>query len=88
MKRYEYLATEHAKRVTKTWDYFILACDSFLSGYKAALKDSDMKISYSDPYESVLDVGSEEVEVDIPDGQHQLSVASFNAWSKNRKEDS
>lgn len=70
-KRYEYLAGLFAKRFAKGWDYFCIATSGYLSGYKQAREDACLP-----------KLGSEEVEYEINDGMHQLSVTTFEKWKK------
>lgn len=68
MKIIELLATKHAQKFTKNWDYFTLSSAGFLAGAKAASTNDNVV-----------------VEETILDGEHQLSVATFNKWKEQNK---
>lgn len=84
MRNYEKQAVDNAKQY-KEWDNQIIAKDSYLNGYRNALLDVsenyynnivgfDPVTTYdiiSDSF-NILDIGSEDVEVEFKDGQHQL----------------
>jgi hypothetical protein len=65
VKQYEKEAVEYARTFTKDWDYFIVASDAYLSGFRSA------KEKYSPLVEH------EQVEYSQPDGQHQLNGQTF-----------
>lgn len=71
MTRMEHLATDHAKRFAKAWDYFCIATAAYMSGYTDAKEHGNLPT-----------LGTEVVEKEINDGLHQLSVHSFTQWQK------
>jgi hypothetical protein len=70
-KKYEYSAGLFAKRFANAWDYFCIATSGYLSGYRQARQDAGMP-----------SLGNEEVEYEVNDGLHQLSIASFKKWKE------
>jgi hypothetical protein len=83
MKSFEYLAGVHAKRFAKAWDYFCIATNAYMAGYKQARDHA------KDAYDRDLDnlsyfvfesLGENIVEETIEDGAHQLSIKSFDKW--------
>ena len=71
MKRYEKLAVDFAKKYAAGWDYFVVAVGAFMVGYEWAREDC----AEGDEYP-----GEEAVTVEMTDGEHQLSNASFEKW--------
>ena len=72
MKAYEILAVSYAKRFAKTWDYWTLAKDAYLQGYRDGAE--------------VPEGLNHEVTGEIEAGEHQLSIASFQNWEKANQE--
>jgi uncharacterized Fe-S radical SAM superfamily protein PflX len=91
MTRKEHLATEFAKRYAKGWDYFAIATEAYLDAYEQAKRDILENISQegledcSSFLSQVIEItGQEQVEQEIVDGMHQLSVTTFNKWKEER----
>lgn len=70
MRKWELKATEAAKRFTKAWDYFAVFSDAYSLGRQDALSQGEM---------------SEQVEVEINDGSHQLAISSFQKWEEENR---
>ena len=61
---------DYSKNLKRTWELYCISKDSYLSGYDQALKDvHDMLRD-----DKILAVGSEPIEVEIPDGEHQIGA--------------
>lgn len=96
MKKYLVDVMNHARRFAKAWDYYCVASDAYLAGYQKAREDANNKLN--DYYlrnalngcqdygyqikEEVKTLGESDVEVQRIDGDHQLSIRSFNKWAE------
>lgn len=89
MKAYEKKCIDYTARY-KQWEVICSAKDCFLEGYRLALKDcedhyfANVVDSYPttggdimDEYFTLSNVGQELVEVEFPDGSHQLTRDSI-----------
>jgi len=81
MKKYEQLAIENSNKY-KDWAHVCIAKDAYLEGYKRALKNAQEFINEKridcQYYLMEFDVGTEEVEIEFEDGDHQLSQRALN----------
>lgn len=93
MTKMEHQADEHAKRFAKNWDYYCIATGAYMSGFREAKEQAIEVTTKRDPVlfrnlenEAVTQLGEDVVEVEISNGEHQLSVMSFLEWERQLKE--
>lgn len=74
----------------KNWDYYIVATESYMSGYKDALLlasehvrdswvnpiyiDKPIKEAIEEMSNSIINLETDETEIEFKDGEHQLNV--------------
>jgi len=61
----------------KDWQVICAAKDSYLAGYSQAIKDVEKYLLSKESTILVADVGKEQVEVEFPNGSHQLTRDSM-----------
>ena len=75
MKLIESRAVEYAKKFAKSWEFFLISSDSYMDGYRQALKDN-----------TIQEVGSNEVVMEFKEGEHQLTPATFEKWKNEQNQ--
>lgn len=67
IEKYVNQCITHCQKFTNSWDYFCIASEAFLAGYRAAKEEANLS-----------NLGKDIIEVsDQKDGMHQLSERTF-----------
>lgn len=74
LKRVELLATTHAKKFATAWDYYCCSTGAYIEAYSQGREDERNGVD-----ENIT------TEIEITDGKHQLSVATFSEWKKQNE---
>jgi len=89
IKKYEKLATDHAKTFAKAWDYYAVDTGAYMAGYiearEAAVSFATNQLGVShwteeDTIKGLSELGDNPVEIDLLNGAQQLSVTQFERW--------
>jgi hypothetical protein len=70
-------AKEYCEKFKKSWDFYCIASDSYLNGYRQAIIDCNSDYDRAPDYLTNFDlVGEDEVEVELKDGEHMIGQKS------------
>lgn len=90
MKLLEKMCMDNSAKFSRGWDYYAVASDCYLQGFKAAREFIYKSTLFDDLTVDVVSkidgAAEEEVEVDIGDGGQQLSLQSFVRWKNEHKD--